>query len=88
MVLAAVVAGAVAVLSLPAITTAAKAKPAAKVANDGRAKCYECHDEIKALKEAYRLLLRSGLPRVVLYGFVVAYAIGFIAYFPFRQVPT
>ena len=26
-------------------------KPAAKVANDGRAKCYECHDEIKALKE-------------------------------------
>jgi hypothetical protein len=34
------------------------------------------------------LLLRSGLPRLVLYGFVVAYAIGFLAYFPFRQVPT
>jgi predicted membrane-bound dolichyl-phosphate-mannose-protein mannosyltransferase len=33
------------------------------------------------------LLLRSGLPRVVLYGFVVAYALAFIAYFPFREVP-
>lgn len=33
------------------------------------------------------LLLRSGLPRAVLYAFVVAYALGFIAYFPFRQVP-
>jgi nitrite reductase (cytochrome c-552) len=48
--LAAVVAGAVAVLSLPALTTAVN-KPATKVANDGRAKCYECHDEVKALKE-------------------------------------
>lgn len=38
-------------LSLPALTTAAKSKPAAKVAGDGRAKCYECHDEVKALKE-------------------------------------
>ena len=49
--LAAAIIGAVAVLSIPAMTTAAKAKPAAKVANDGRAKCYECHDEVKALKE-------------------------------------
>ena len=49
--LAAAIIGAVAVLSIPAMTTAAKAKPAAKFANDGRAKCYECHDEVKALKE-------------------------------------
>src|SRR5512133_1530541 len=50
LVLVAAVAGAVAVLSLPALTTAVN-KPATKVANDGRAKCYECHDEVKALKE-------------------------------------
>ena len=49
--LAAAIIGAVAVLSIPAMTTAAKAKPAAKIANDGRAQCYECHDEVKALKE-------------------------------------
>jgi len=49
--LAAAITGAFVVLSVPALTTAAKAKPAAKVANDGRAKCYECHDEVKALKE-------------------------------------
>ncbi|MBT1071327.1 ammonia-forming cytochrome c nitrite reductase subunit c552 [Pelotalea chapellei] len=51
MALVAVVAGAAAVLTIPALTTAAKAKPAAKTANDGRAKCYECHEEVKALKE-------------------------------------
>jgi len=44
------VAGALAVLSLPTLTNAVN-KPATKVANDGRAKCYECHDEVKALKE-------------------------------------
>jgi 4-amino-4-deoxy-L-arabinose transferase-like glycosyltransferase len=33
------------------------------------------------------LLLRSGLPRVVTYGFAIAYAAGFLAYFPFRQLP-
>ena len=49
--LTAAIIGTVAVLSIPAMTTAAKAKPAAKVANDGRTKCYECHDEVKALKE-------------------------------------
>ena len=51
MALLTVVAGAVAVLSIPVLTTAAKAKPVAKTANDGRAKCYECHEEVKALKE-------------------------------------
>ena len=34
------------------------------------------------------LLLRAGLPRPVRWGFVLAYAAGFIAYFPFRQIPT
>jgi dolichyl-phosphate-mannose-protein mannosyltransferase len=33
------------------------------------------------------LLLRSGLPRFVLTGFVVAYVLGFVAYFPFRTIP-
>lgn len=47
---AAVIAGAAALLSLPSMTTAAKNKPV-KVADDGRAKCYECHEEVKALKE-------------------------------------
>jgi len=47
---AAAIAGAVALLSLPAMTTAVN-KPATKLADDGRAKCYECHDEVKALKE-------------------------------------
>jgi len=47
----AVVAGGAALLSLPVFSSAAKEKPAAKVINDGRAKCYECHDEIKAMKE-------------------------------------
>ena len=49
--LVAAITGAFVVLSLPSLTTAAKAKPAAKVANDGRAQCYQCHDEVKALKE-------------------------------------
>jgi outer membrane murein-binding lipoprotein Lpp len=47
---AAVVGTAGLLLALPSLTTAVN-KPATKVANDGRAKCYECHDEIKALKE-------------------------------------
>ena len=33
------------------------------------------------------LLLRSGLPRFVRWGFLAAYAVGFAAYYPFRQVP-
>lgn len=39
--------------ALPVASTAAKSKPARpeKLANDGRGKCYECHDEIKAIKE-------------------------------------
>ena len=48
---AAAIIGMLAVLSLPGLTTAAKSKPAAKPVNDGRATCYECHDEVKALKE-------------------------------------
>jgi nitrite reductase (cytochrome c-552) len=48
----AVVAGGIALaFTAPGHLNAAKAKPAAKLANDGRAKCYECHDEIKAMKE-------------------------------------
>ena len=43
--------GAVVIMAAPAFTSAAKSKPTAKVADDGRAKCYECHDEVKALKE-------------------------------------
>ena len=42
--------GAAAILSLPALTIAVN-KPDTQVANDGRATCYECHDEVKALKE-------------------------------------
>ncbi len=38
-------------LSLPALSTAAKGKPVAAAKDDGRATCYSCHDEIKALKE-------------------------------------
>jgi 4-amino-4-deoxy-L-arabinose transferase-like glycosyltransferase len=33
------------------------------------------------------LLTRAGLPRAVLWGFLVLYLIGFAAYFPFRQIP-
>ncbi len=33
------------------------------------------------------LLLRLGLPRFVTWGFGVAYAVGFAAYFPFREIP-
>lgn len=33
------------------------------------------------------LLLRAGLPRVVIWGYIAAYAIGFAAYFPFRELP-
>jgi len=33
------------------------------------------------------LLLRARLPRFVTWGYVVAYAAGFLAYFPFRQIP-
>ena len=41
----------VSLMFVPAVIIAAKAKPAAKAAGDVRAKCYECHDEIKAMKE-------------------------------------
>lgn len=43
---------------------------------------------IPAIAAAIAILLtRSGLPTVVRWGFVAAYAVGFAAYFPFRQVP-
>jgi formate-dependent nitrite reductase cytochrome c552 subunit len=49
------VAGLGALLAMPSVAAkaapAGKAKPAAKQINDGRAKCYECHEEVKALKE-------------------------------------
>ncbi|HEY3308180.1 MAG TPA: ammonia-forming cytochrome c nitrite reductase subunit c552 [Desulfuromonadaceae bacterium] len=52
LVFAAIAVGAACLLSIPALTTAAKSAPAVKaLKNDGRAKCYECHEEIKALKE-------------------------------------
>ena len=43
--------GAVVIMAAPAFTSAAKSKPTTEVADDGRAKCYECHDEVKTLKE-------------------------------------
>jgi len=52
---AVVCAGLGALLALPSVAAktapAGKGKQDAKVANDGRAQCYECHDEVKALKE-------------------------------------
>ncbi|HSO28619.1 MAG TPA: glycosyltransferase family 39 protein [Candidatus Sulfomarinibacteraceae bacterium] len=33
------------------------------------------------------LLLRTGLPRVALAGYAAAYALAFLAYFPFREIP-
>ncbi|MEO7204109.1 MAG: glycosyltransferase family 39 protein [Candidatus Limnocylindrales bacterium] len=33
------------------------------------------------------LLLRAGLPRPISWAFVLAYVVGFAAYFPFRQIP-
>jgi predicted membrane-bound dolichyl-phosphate-mannose-protein mannosyltransferase len=33
------------------------------------------------------LLMRAGLPRFVRWGFLAAYVAGFLAYFPFRQLP-
>ena len=43
---------------------------------------------IPALAVATALLLRrSGLPRFVTVGYVVVFLAGFVAYFPFRQIP-
>jgi dolichyl-phosphate-mannose-protein mannosyltransferase len=33
------------------------------------------------------LLIKAGLPRPIRWGFLAAYLVGFVAYFPFRQVP-
>ncbi len=46
---AATIVGLGALLAIPSV--AAKAKPTAKAANDGRETCYACHTEVKALKE-------------------------------------
>lgn len=46
---AATIIGLGALLAIPSV--AAKAKPTAKAANDGRETCYACHTEVKALKE-------------------------------------
>ena len=43
---------------------------------------------IPALAVAVALLLRrSGLPRFVLWGYLVAFGLAAIAYYPFRQIP-
>jgi 4-amino-4-deoxy-L-arabinose transferase-like glycosyltransferase len=43
---------------------------------------------VPAIAIAVALLLRrSGLPRAVTWGFVAVYLLGFLAYFPFRQLP-
>jgi dolichyl-phosphate-mannose-protein mannosyltransferase len=43
---------------------------------------------VPALGVATAILLRRGaLPRPVTWGFVIAYAVGFAAFFPFRQIP-
>ena len=43
---------------------------------------------VPALAVATAILLRrGGLPRPVTWGFIVVYAVGFVAYFPFRQIP-
>jgi predicted membrane-bound dolichyl-phosphate-mannose-protein mannosyltransferase len=43
---------------------------------------------VPAITVAIALLLtRAGLPKVVRWAFLGAYALGFLAYFPFRQIP-
>ncbi|HEY6007108.1 MAG TPA: ammonia-forming cytochrome c nitrite reductase subunit c552 [Geobacteraceae bacterium] len=38
-------------MAIPAFSVAAKGKPAAATAKDGREECYACHEEVRALKE-------------------------------------
>jgi hypothetical protein len=45
------VAGAAFAVSVPAMSTAAKGKPAKEAKGDVRETCYQCHEEVKALKE-------------------------------------
>jgi hypothetical protein len=43
---------------------------------------------VPALAAAVALLLvRSGLPSVIRWGFLLAYLAGFVAFFPYRQIP-
>lgn len=48
---AAAILWALALALVPASATAAKAKQTVKAVGDGRAECYACHDEVRALKE-------------------------------------
>ena len=48
---AAVAMGTTILLSLPSLTVAATSKVTAKPAKESREQCYQCHDEVKALKE-------------------------------------
>ena len=48
---AAAAVGMTVLLMLPSLTVAATGKPTAKPVKDGREQCYQCHDEVRALKE-------------------------------------
>ena len=49
--IATVAMGTTVLLSIPSLTVIATGKQAAKPAKENREECYQCHDEVKALKE-------------------------------------